>query len=273
MELLRGKYYWANGAFHSNINFDFSNIKSGDSIYEVVRIEDAIPLFWEDHLARFQKSIRFKNAELHLTPEFIYKGIEGLIQKNEIETGNIKIIFNKKPEPLLLIYFIPHYYPDEESYHTGIKTVMLHAERHDPNYKVVNQELRTKADNLKEETGAYEVLLVNNDGFITEGSKSNVFAIKEDIIYTSPVNSVLPGITRMNVIEICRKFGFKVIETPIDSKLIYKMDGVFITGTSPRVLPVYQINDFVFVTENILLKNIMEAFKSLVKGYIFKGKM
>ena len=88
------------------------------------------------------------------------------------------------------------------------------------------------------------MLLVNSNGYITEGSRSNFFAVFGDLLVTPPAQQVLEGITRKMVIRLAKENSIKFEERPIHSSEIEKMDGAFITGTSTKVLPIAKIGDY-----------------------------
>ncbi len=94
--------------------------------------------------------------------------------------------------------------------------------------------------------GGYEALLVNEENQITEGSRSNIFFLKGNTLSTAPDETILNGITRKYILDICRTNKIKVrfMCVPVDSLQDY--DAVFMTGTSPMVLQFYCIGDIYF---------------------------
>lgn len=92
--------------------------------------------------------------------------------------------------------------------------------------------------------GAYEAILHRND-FITEGSHTNFFAIKDKKVFTAPLsNYILDGVTRKVVLELCNKNFIDLIEEPILVNELQKYDEFFITGTTTEITPVIQIDDW-----------------------------
>jgi branched-chain amino acid aminotransferase len=171
-------------------------------------------------------------------------------------------------EKVTALYFIPHKYPAQQEYEMGISMQTLFLERPEPNAKLVNSLLNEKAYTLKEKTGVDEVLLVTHEGLITEGSKSNIFFVDGDKIITAHGTSVLRGITREKVFEICNTQQNKVEERQIFLKDISKMNGAFITGTSPKVMPVRRINEFKYDISHPAIINIMNYYDELIFSYI-----
>jgi branched-chain amino acid aminotransferase len=169
---------------------------------------------------------------------------------------------------LLYLFFIPHNYPTATDYAQGIKMVSLAAERTTPNAKVSNPALRAQADQMIKDQRISEILYVDRNGFITEGSRSNIFLVRDNALFTPALSQVLPGITREMVIEICVKNEIPLHETKIRYLDLETFQGIFITGTSPKVLPVRQIDDKYFAVNSKLLRFTIEEFDHLIREYL-----
>jgi D-alanine transaminase len=93
--------------------------------------------------------------------------------------------------------------------------------------------------------GAFECVLVRN-GLVTEASHSNILAVKNGTVQTHPdSNLILPGITKLAVLRICKKLGIPVVEKPVEESAIASYDEWFLTGTGSEVMPVVKINDHI----------------------------
>ena len=115
--------------------------------------------------------------------------------------------------------------------------------------------------------GVYETVLVNDRKEITEGSRSNIFFIDPmDRVITPPLKDVLPGITRKYVIGICQSEAIEVIERPVVLNELNRFISCFISGTSPKVLPVWQLDSFQFRADHRVTKTIMARFESLLQN-------
>lgn len=169
---------------------------TGIEIYEVVRVVKGIPLFLEDHLLRFYHSAWLCHLEIPLEEDEAASMLAELIRVNAVEEGNIRFSYCFRPVGNFQAYFIPHFYPDRAMVNEGVSCGVLHAERTDPNAKVVHINLRESANHMIQERGLYEVLLLNHHGEFTEGSRSNLFFLKDGVFVTAPSDFILPGITR-----------------------------------------------------------------------------
>ena len=85
------------------------------------------------------------------------------------------------------------------------------------------------------ESGVYEVLLVNRESKVTEGSRSNLFFIREGVVRTAPDSEVLPGITRQKVLELISEEGFRLDIRSLALEELPSAEAAFLTGTSPKV--------------------------------------
>ncbi|HDK7174875.1 TPA: aminotransferase class IV [Clostridium botulinum] len=255
-------------------SFEESFLKEGKSLYEVIRIIDGAPLFLKSHLERFYNSAKLEGLNLWLDEEEIKENINRLIEINKVSIGNIKLVFNfnKGRNNNFLCYFLKHNYPEGIEYKKGVKTILYHGERENPNAKVINMDFRKIVGEKIKEEKAYEAILVDRNGYITEGSKSNIFMIKDGKVITAPIEKVLPGITRQNIMDVCKNLNLKVEEEKVHYKDIDKLEGLFISGTSPKVLPIKSVDEIEFKSsENKLILSIMEGYNKAieedVKGY------
>ncbi len=165
----------------------------------------------------------------------------------------------------ILTWFVDHYYPTDEDYHSGVILKSLKAVRKQPNAKVWNKDLRSRVQHLIASGDAYEILLVDKKNNITEGSKSNIFFIRGSAVFTPPENKVLKGITRQKVAEICEEKLIRVTEKEIPLYEIPFYEAAFITGTSPGILPVNAIENHRFNISNEIMKKLMAAYNTLVR--------
>lgn len=242
-----------------------------NSVYEVLRVIEGVALFAEDHYARLTNSVRLQGLNYRLSLAEFKMHINELISSNKQTIGNVKFTCSASKGQISWIYrYIHHRYPEPQEYINGVCTDLLFAERNNPNAKVVQSDLRNMANQQMEVANLSEVLLVNQEGKITEGSRSNVFLIKSGTLYTAPTSMVLEGVTRQKVMQCCRKLGLQVIEQAVDVDSLAEFDAAFISGTSPKVLPVRLIGDRQFDVDNRAMRQIMLAYNQLIQAYIRK---
>ena len=245
--------------------FDESIFDNGESVYEVVRVNDKKPLFLSDHLERMQDSLDIVYGNFQCSKSALEDDLYLLIQANNIQEGNIKVELRKEKDGFTrLIYFIPHRYPTASQIKNGIRMRYQFDERPNPNAKISNWKVRGNANSLIDEHQIYETLLVNSEGFITEGSRSNIFFIKDDKLYAAPEEWILPGITRTKVLKICDNLNIAHIYQKIPYSDLSQFDAAFITGTSPGVLQINQIDNTTFSINHPIYNQILEEYSQLI---------
>lgn len=268
------KYYLLNGELKSTEDLEIFN-KIDKPIYEVIRVIDEIPLFLEEHLERMRKSAELVTYNINRTDGEIEEDIKKLIFENQVKNLNVKLICTdiEGMGQVFLAFFIKSFYPPEEYYKEGIHTTLFHYERKNPNAKVQISNFKMEVAKRLEEKKAFEALLVNKDGYIPEGSRSNMFFVKEDKLYTAPKGDVLLGITRKHIFQVCEDLGIKIIEENIHVGDLDKLDGAFMTGTSVNVLPISTIDHIHLDSiNNKMIKEINKEYVNKMMKYIKDNK-
>ncbi len=240
---------------------------SADIYYEVVRLIDGKLLFLKDHLERLEQSISGSGIKCPCD-RIIIQNLGLLLKENTFSEGNIRICLQRSngDDARLLCYFIPYLYPDPLMYQTGVKLAIYPHVRTNPGIKKWDDQFRNSVSKYILDQAVYEAALINDQNQITEGSRSNIFYInRNDSLITMPEGKVLPGITRKYVMELATKNGVDVLEKPVAADHLDQLLSVFISGTSPKVLPVSQINDTRFDVNHPLLRMLMDQFELLVR--------
>jgi branched-chain amino acid aminotransferase len=240
-------------------------------LYEVIRVIEGIPVFLEDHLDRLYHSARLTGINTLPVPVSLSEMIKKYIKSQNKDTGNIKLSFSFSDvtaQPQCELNFISHYYPSREEYSYGVKVGLINADRPTPNAKIRNTDIRERADHSIKDNSLFEVLLIDSEGNITEGSRSNVFFIKNETLYSSPGEKILRGITWIKVLRICKSAGIKVVESVIPANKLDQYDAAFLTGTSPKVLPVSSIDNHVYKTDLPLLIKLQDLYNQSIENYL-----
>ena len=116
------------------------------------------------------------------------------------------------------------------------------------------------------DAGYDEALLLDIDGFVAEGPGANIFVEKDGLLYTPQTGSILPGITRATVKELCDDMGIEVIETKLTTEDIYDADGAFFCGTAAEIVGIASLDKRPFTKpwHTTLGAKIARAYKELV---------
>ncbi len=189
----------------------------------------------------------------------------------QIRRIELKISKHSNGHVTSIMGFLPHSYPNPVQYFEGVDLVSIVVERENPQAKVKNTEARAKANQLLTESGAYEALLVNQQGWVTEGSRSNIFMIKNQTVYSAPDEMILSGISRLHVLEVMQLLDIPFKKEPFTLERIYHAEAVILCGTSPGVIPVRRIDSIKYPTQHELVKRIMIGFNDRVTNYLAKS--
>ena len=139
-------------------------------------------------------------------------------------------------------------YMDADSREKGIKVRTSSYTRHHVNITMCKAKSNGNYINsilaLHEalDSGCDEALLLDNEGYVAEGSGENVFMVKNGLIHTPELTSCLPGITRDTVLQLADEAGLDVVERRITRDEVYIADEAFFTGTAAEVLPIQSLD-------------------------------
>ncbi|HEY5470886.1 MAG TPA: aminotransferase class IV [Bacteroidales bacterium] len=256
-----GTNFVLNGELQPAELFDNALVYEGDSIYEVLRTVKGCPVFFNDHMERLASSVKLQNKDLLADVAGMRKAIIQLTRSDRKKLANIKIVFNyNNGLSNFLIYLVEPIYPTEEQYKKGVKGVLFYGERKDPESKVINHKLRSSISHKLIQEGGYEAVLVNENNLITEGSRSNIFFLRNETLVTAPDSLILNGITRKHILEICNEQKIEVVLECVRVVDMTKFDSVFMTGTSPMVLPFNCIDDKFYKVTFPLMERLRKLY-------------
>ncbi len=245
MEQCLHQWFFLDGKLRSSCDFHEGLFSAESAVYEVIRVIDGKPLFFEEHLERFDESAQLAGIRPFPNKQFIYNAVRLLIETNSISIGNFKLFLGRQfssANPVIAAWLIPFFYPSDYMYKSGVSVLLLRHERSQPNAKIVRTDFKTKVEEEMRRTGAYELLL-HHDGKITEGSRSNVFFIVDGVLFTAPDETVLKGITRKKVLETIHESGLPLNMSAVDVDRLDTVQAAFLCGTSPKVLPICSIDN------------------------------
>ncbi len=267
--MITGKYFIRNTKTLSTSVFS-DPFRSGImSVYEVIRIDEGIPLFLEDHIERLKKSFDIAGKELNTSHNELKNQILKLISLNKIQNGLLHIVFCFHSDNIIdsCIYQSAVTFPSVSLYRKGVSCELMFAERKSPLAKIYNPSVREKANRIINRHKIFETILVNSENRITEGSRSNLFFIKDDTIVTAPDNTVLSGITRKKVVGIIEQLGIALEYDLPEVGSLKDFEAVFLTGTTPKVMPVKNIEKISFNTNHHFISGISDEYNRIIESY------
>ena len=245
-------------------NVEFAN----PPVYEVIRVIDGTPLYFSEHVERLFKSLKLIHVHTDLKEADLLAGIDRLVLETGLLNNNVRIEIgeNLMGDLTWVLFWVKSQYPDKTIYVQGVKTVTSKITRENPHAKVYRKQYADSINAIKLESKAYEVILVKENGVVTEGSRSNLFFIAEGKLFSASEKDVLMGITREKLITLLDDLSIQLIEKDISVGDINRFEACFITGTSIYLLPVKCIDDVWFNSaEHPLFKKLATAFERIVK--------
>ncbi|MBN2050159.1 MAG: aminotransferase class IV [Spirochaetales bacterium] len=248
----------------------FKTLESAPGVYDVVRVIHGAPLFLEDHLNRIRRSAELSVLSIQV-PEHsvIEKSLSLLIGLLGPGTYSIKLIFMEGGKNCYAMARVPRRLPSQADYRQGVSTHLFHLSRNHPQIKEIDRHYSQTVQREIDEDRVFEVLLVDENLRITEGSKSNIFFIRGETLITPPAKEVLPGITRGKVLYLSRQGGLSVEEKDVFVSDLPNFDAAFLTGTSIFILPVARINDLSFPSaDHPTIQKVTRAYAALTEEYL-----
>ena len=165
-----------------------------------------------------------------------------------------------KEEAQLFIICLNPLFLDKKLYRDGATFTTYEYERVFPHAKTLNMLQSYLAYRKAKESGAYDALLINRDGNITEGTRTNFFCIKDQTVYTPFEKDILLGVTRKALLKVARENGYEVLERDIKVDDVANYDGAFISSTSSKIVPIKSIDEQVLKPQSDMLKKLMSLF-------------
>lgn len=247
----------------SNIEYAY-----GFGVYESIRAVRGTALFLEDHLKRLLHSASILELEHSLTIGEIAEWIIALLARTESEACNLKILLiGGKDAASAQLFIIPlaPLFPDKRLYTKGATAITRTYERTLPHAKSLNMLGSYLAYRDAKRAGAYDALLVNRHGCITEGTRTNFFVMKDETIISPPREDILEGVTMMHVLEAATQCGYSVDYQQLPLANVGSFDTAFLTSTSSKIMPLSHIDDVAF-TISPQLKTLMTTFDEMLKS-------
>jgi branched-chain amino acid aminotransferase len=236
--------------------------------YEVVRVQNGVPLFWEDHAARLAASVA---GAFPLDESLLRRDAGCLLEASGVARCNLRIV---KTALHTVLHLSPYYYPSDEMIVSGVPCGLLAWVRETPHVKTVREDYKQAVAGAFAAGGPhgkpFEILLADRSGRLTEGSRSNLFFVDDSTVYSAPDNSILLGITRRYVQRAVSDAGFRLsteLFTTDDLKA-GRVTAAFLTGSPIDVLPISSIGDIPLDVKNPVVNAVRRRYAAILDDYI-----
>lgn len=239
------------------IDLEDRGYQFGDGIYEVIRIYDRYMFMEKEHLDRLWVSAEKIRMTLPFTKEELSKRLHRLAE--EVGLENARVYFQvtrgtakprlhdfpdpKEVTPVLIADIQPASRPSAKQ-HIGIRAGFVADKRWlHCDIKSISLLGNILALDEAKQKGYDEAVLVR-DNYVTEASASNLWMVKDQILYTHPDgNLVLPGIAKVKIRELAKALGIKLIEEAFTEKELLNADECFKTSSVAEIMPIIEIDD------------------------------
>ncbi len=231
----------------------------GDGVYETMRAYEGKIFLLDKHLARLKRSARAVSLKLPLPLEQIGAALTQTLKVNNLADAYVRLHISRGPgeigldpalcaEPTMVITARPfHDYPPQY-YERGVRVAIVKTRRNhplavSPSVKSTNflNNILAKIEAVK--AGAYEGIMLNWEGYVAEGTISNIFMVKKGALLTPHKDTgILEGVTRDLILRLARRKKIIVRETRMLPKSLLAADECFITNTTMEVMPVSKID-------------------------------
>ena len=278
---------FVNGKFLDRNNAKISVFDSGfllgDGVWSGIRLHNGKLLFLTEHLQRLYDDAKAISLKIHVNKKELTKYLIQTVKKNKMLSDvHIRLIVSRglKSTPYQdpsftiskpTIVIIPEYKkPDDKLYKKGlilktVKTIRGPKNVQDPVLNTLSKLNCILACIEAKKNNADEALMHDINGNIATNNSTHFFFIKDNKVYTSTGNYCVKGITRKNVIDICKSNKIRIYQKNFKLKDVMKADEAFVTGTFANIIPVKKINNkkfsikksnLTFIIRNLYLEKI-----------------
>ena len=249
-----GNYYnYADSKVHINDR----GYHFGDAVYEVILFNNGVFYDFDAHINRLFNSLKSIEIDFSITKKTIELIVKNLIRLNRVTFGSVYIQVsrgvaernhtydNLKVKPILTI-ITSKKHNTTNSIIKGVKAITIRDNRWSrPDIKTTQLLPNVLAKTIANKQGAYESIFIDDEGYVTEGSSSNIWIInnKNEIITRNIDGKILSGITRKTVAEFAKLNDLKVLEKKFSKEDMFKAKEVFLTSASSFVTPINEIDE------------------------------
>lgn len=231
----------------------------GDGIFETLRSYNGTVFRVDSHIDRLFGSAEMIRLAIHKGKDELKEIIYQSLKINRLKEAYIRISITRGEgeigldpdlckEPTIIVISKPLTPFQEEIYRSGVMIVISAVRRMppdalDPAIKSLNFLNNIMARISAKDKNAFDALMLNAQGYVTETTTANIFIVKKGLIITPPLSSgILKGITRSAIILISGAIGIDLLEQDILPSDLYKADETFLTNTSLEIMPVAGID-------------------------------
>ena len=260
----------------------------GDGIYETMRVYDGVVFKVDEHLMRLYRSASLIGLTIPLDADGLKIAIYETLMANSLKEAYLRMTVSRGDGPIgldpdlcmepTIVIMARDFTPYPPSlYDRGISLIISDTRRNlrkaiDPRIKSLNFLNNVLAKIEAKKAGAYEAVMLNFRGRLTEGTISNLFFVRKGKLCTPSVScGILDGITRGLIIELAKKGGIEVHEGHFTPEVLYGAEEIFITNTTLEVMTVTRIDSRTY-RKGPLTSLLRRTYRKEVKAYVNLAK-
>jgi len=293
MHKMKADKIWMDGKFvdwdKAKVHVLTHALHYGSGVFEGIRAyktEQGTAIFrLTEHVDRLFNSAKILKLELSYSKEEISQAIKETVRVNRLESCYIRPLIYRGyrklglnpfscPVQFMVAAWEWGAYLGEEALAKGIKAIISSWQRSHINSTSAKAKLCANyinsifANMEATELGVDEAILLDSNGYVAEGPGENIFWIKDGIIFTPPLTSVLDGITRNTVMTITRDMGYEVREELVARDVLYIADEAFFVGSAAELTPIREIDRYILGSgdRGPISKKIQEKLFNVFKG-------
>ena len=262
LSYIDGNYY---DYYDSKIHINDRGYHFGDAVYEVILYNQGVFYDFDDHINRLFRSLHSIDIQFSISKKTIELIVKNLIRLNKISFGSVYIqvsrgiadrnhTFNNLNIKPILTIITSKKHNNINNDIIGVKAITVRDNRWArPDIKTTQLLPNVLAKTKANKQGAYESIFIDDEGYVTEGSSSNIWIINKDneIITRSIDGKILSGITRKTIAKFSKLNDLTVIENKFSKDEMLNAKEVFLTSASSFVTPITEI-DNVKINEGIV---------------------
>ena len=233
----------------------------GEGIYETMRTYHGRPFLYDRHMRRLRRSASMIELALPFSDDELASQIRATQAAATLDgeayirvlvtrgVGELTYDLKATPSPSVVIIVKPQIDPAAEVYDKGVRVVIVDVVRNHPatvNPMIKSNNLMNSALAMQQalRSNAFEGVMRNYKGELTECTTSNLFIAKNNVALTPPLEAgLLPGITREFLFDIGKDAGIEVVERALVDDDLFRADEAFLTSTTRELVPIVAVND------------------------------
>jgi len=248
----------------------------GWGLFETMRSRDNKIVYLNEHLARIRKSCRLLRIKFNYPIDKLKKAIKETVKISGLKDVNVRLsVWKASVDKADVCIIAKEYKPFPEiKYKQGFSCMVSDSKQNESpflaQHKTTNYLLYQFAYEEARTRGFDEAIIINNSGHVSEGSRANLFMVKNNMLFTPALEcGCLNGITRKAVFDLAKKGKITLQEGKFSLQDIYGSDEIFLTNSLMGVMPVRVIENITIGkirSKNTLSGYFMEKYKSLLKN-------